>query len=225
MCPTRTSRDRARQIRGTGTATLSDMRFVAIVLLFTSAAVAAPPGVTPTLTTLDETSIPEQCRELSKAAASQSIGRAMSARISLANCLLDHKLKPLVLCDCEQSVREVEAAAALSLMIIDELIEVGDPATKILALGAKGDIHSGLATRMISTVPPPVNNTEEAVALRETRMQLLQPHVEPWQVQARAAYQSLDQLARQNPQLAKNQAVLAVVRSARTKVGQGVAKR
>jgi hypothetical protein len=45
---------------------------------------------------------------------------------------------------------------------------------------------------------------------------------------ARSAYTEVDRLARENPQLAKNQAVLMAVRTSRAKLAQdtsGVAKR
>lgn len=214
------------------------MRLALLLLLSTSAALAAPPGETPTapapapapapvppgLTALEPSSIPEQCRELAKIADSHSPARAWSARISLASCLVDDKLRSLALCDCEQSVREVEAASQLSLMLLDEVFVAADPATQILARNAKGELLSSLATRMLATVPPPVNNTQEAIALRDTRMQLLQPMVDPWIIQARSAFAEVDKIARANPQLAKNSAVVAAVRSARAQISQ-VAKR
>ena len=65
------------------------------------------------------------------------------------------------------------------------------------------------------------------LALRDTRLSLITPLVVPWQQQARSAYQQLDTIARANPQLAKNAAVLAAVRASRAKLAAdaGVAKR
>ncbi len=65
------------------------------------------------------------------------------------------------------------------------------------------------------------------LALRDTRLSLITPLVVPWQQQARSAYQQLDTIARANPQLAKNAAVLAAVRASRAKLATdaGVAKR
>src|SRR5688572_5516111 len=54
--------------------------------------------------------LPESCRDLGKLADSPSPPRALSARISLASCLVEARVKLLVLCDCEQSVREITEA-------------------------------------------------------------------------------------------------------------------
>ena len=191
----------------------------------TEAAPAAPaataPAVpaAPTLTHLDPTSVPESCKPLAKEADAPGLNRKLSARISLASCLADHKIKPLVLCDCEQSVNDINAASQLPLTLLDEVYAMGDASMQILARQAKGDLLSSLALRMQSTVPPPVNATPEAVALRDTRLDLIQPMVEPWQTQARAAYTEVDKLGKANPKLAKNPAVLAAVRSSRAKLG------
>jgi hypothetical protein len=183
----------------------------------------APPGALaqptgPALTKLDPESIPEQCRPLAKEADAPSINRALSARISLASCLADHKLKSLVLCDCQQSVADIDAATQLPLALLDEVYTAGDPAMKILARQAKGDMMLGLVQRMQNTVPPIGNPTPEAQELRTTRIDMLTPMLVPWQDAAKAAFKEVDIIARANPQLAKNQAVVAAVRSARAKM-------
>ena len=63
-------------------------------------------------------------------------------------------------------------------------------------------------------------SAEEAVALRDTRLAILQPLVQPWVTRAQAAFTEIDKLARANPQLAKNPAVLAAVRASRAKLAQ-----
>ena len=172
----------------------------------------------PALTKLDPESIPEQCKSLAKEADATSINRALSARISLSSCLVDHKLKPLVLCDCEQSVQDINAATSLPLTLLDEVYTAGDPSMKILARQAKGDMMLGIVQRMQNTVPPPVNATPEAQQLRVTRVDMLTPMLVPWQDAARAAFKEVEIIAKANPQLAKNPAVLAAVRAARSKL-------
>jgi hypothetical protein len=162
--------------------------------------------------------LPEKCRDLGKLADSPSQNQALSARISLANCVAEQKLADVVLCDCEQSVRDIEAASELSFKLLDEVYQVGDPATKILALQAQGDMLASFATRVLATVPPAVDASESAIALRDMRLSLITPLVTPWQQRARSAYQELERIARANPQLAKNQAVVAAVRTSRTKL-------
>jgi hypothetical protein len=51
---------------------------------------------------------------------------------------------------------------------------------------------------------------------------MLAPLVNPWFVRAQSAYAELDRIARANPQLAKNKAVLLAVRNARAKLAQGL---
>lgn len=177
---------------------------------------APPPG--PSLLKLEPDAIPDQCKPLAKEAEATSINRALSARISLSSCLADHKLKSIVLCDCEQSVQDINTATTLSLSLLDEVYTVGDPAMKILARQAKGDLFLGLAQRMQNAVPPPVNATPEATELRNTRLDMLAPLLIPWQDAAKASFKEVDIIAKANPQLAKNQAVLAAVRAARTKL-------
>lgn len=173
--------------------------------------------------------LPEACRDVGKLADSPSPNQALSARISLASCLVEQRMKTVALCDCEQSVRDVEAASAQSMTLLDEVFAVAaDPATKILARQVQGDLLASFATRILATVPPLMDASESAATLRETRLSLITPHVTPWQMRAKSAYQELDRIARANPQLAKNPAVVAAVRQSRAKLAQfeaGVAKR
>ena len=132
-----------------------------------------------------------------------------------------------MLCDCEQSVIEIEAAAGPSLALLDEVVSLGDATQQILALQARGDLLQSLATRILATVPAPVDSSPAAITLRETRLGLITPLVTPWLERSQSAYTELDRIARANPKLAKNPAVLAAVRSSRAKLAQspGVAKR
>jgi hypothetical protein len=182
------------------------------------AGTSSPRAIALTVLPLDE--LPDACRDLGKLADSPSPNRALSARISLASCLVEHRLRELVLCDCEHSIREIDEAIAQSTLLLDEVFAAGDPATKVLARQALGDLLAGLVTRMLATVPQPVNASEAAFTLHETRLTMLQPLLDPWRDAARAAYRELDQVARANPQLAKNPAVLAAVRAARAKQQQ-----
>jgi len=180
----------------------------------------AQSATTPPVTLIEVDELPEACLEMGKLAGSQSKTQALSARISLASCLADQNSKSLVLCDCEQSVIDVNEAIDPSLALLDEVVLYGDPATRILARYAQGEILSGFAQRMLATVPAPLNASEEAIALRDTRLDILLPLIQPWQERARAAYADVDKIARANPQLAKNPAVLAAVRSTRAKLSQ-----
>jgi hypothetical protein len=217
------------------------MRSLVVGILLSSSAVLAQPADAPppaqsvatprgnglSLVVVEE--LPEACRELGTLADSSSKNQALSARIAVASCIVEQSLRTLFLCDCEQSVLELDTASAQSIALLDEAVQVGDAATKILALQTKGDLLASFATRILATVPPPIDTHEAAITLRQTRLALIQPHVVPWQSAARSAYQELDRIARANPQLAKNTAVLAAVRASRTKLqalqSTGVANR
>ena len=173
------------------------------------------------LTKLVPEELPEACRDLAKVAESPSKNQALSARISLASCLADQRTKPLVLCDCEQSVNEVNEAIAPSLTLLDEVFANGDAVTQILARHTQGELLAGFAQRLLATVPPATSASPEAVALRQTRLDLVMAMIQPWQARAQAAFAELDRIARANPQLAKNPAVLAAVRATRAKLASG----
>lgn len=212
---------------------------VALLMLWSATAIAdpaatppvpPPPPAVPAAPAPSEApgaveDVPEACRDFAKLATSQSKNAALSAQISLATCLVDQRSKSLVLCDCEQSVLDVNAVLEPSLLMLDQVYVAGDPATKILARHAQGEMLSSFAARMLATVPPPATNTEAATALRDTRLAMVQPLVQPWQARAQAVFSDLDKIARANPQLAKNAAVVAAVRSGRAKLSSGVAKR
>jgi hypothetical protein len=160
----------------------------------------------------------DKCRDLGKLADSRSQNQALSARTSLARCLVEARMRPIVLCDCEQSVRDLDAASAQSLALLDEVIQVGDPATRILALQVQGDLLAGFTTRILGSVPQPIDPTQAAIALHDARLSLIQPLVVPWQERARSAYQQLETIARANPALANHAAVVVAVRSSRAKL-------
>lgn len=193
----------------------------------TAPGVTPPTPSAPTLSTIDPENIPESCASLAKSIDSSSINRALAARISLAGCLVEVALKPLVLCDCAQSVAEIDTVTELPRLLFDEAIAIGDATTQILARRAKGDMLSNLAARMIATVPPPRDGSPEALALHDSRVDVLTSQLLPWQLAARVEYEELDKTARANPELAKNPAVAAAVRASRDRLAatQGVAKR
>jgi hypothetical protein len=172
------------------------------------------------LTKLDADELPEACRDFAKLTGVSSRNLALAARISLATCLVDQRVKPLVLCDCEQSVHDLNAALDPSLALLDEVFIAGDPAMQVLARKAQGDLLINFASRMLATVPPAVNRSEQATGLRDMRLQMLKPLVSPWLVRARSMFTDLDRIARANPQLDKNEAVVAAVRAVRAHLAQ-----
>lgn len=204
-------------------------RLAVLLMLWPTIALAGDqpplrPPSGPVLSDIDLDELPEACRELGTLAGSPSTNRALSARIALAGCEVDEKAKGLVLCDCEQSVLEVNEILDPSLTLLGEVVENGNPALQILARHAEGQLLASFATRLLNTVPPAVNATSEALALRETRLAMVQPLVEPWQRRSREAFAEIDRIARAHPALEKNAAVVAAVRDSRSRLSQ-VARR
>ena len=189
-----------------------------------STALPLKPPSGPVLSEIDQDALPPACRELGTLAESTSANRALSARIALANCLVDDKAKALVLCDCEQSVLEVNDILEPSLALLDEVVENGNPALQILARHAEGQLLASFSTRLLDAVPPPVNTTTDALALRETRLAMMKPLLEPWLRRSQAAFAAIDQIARAHPALDKNRAVAAAVRDSQARLAQ-VARR
>lgn len=187
-----------------------------VLLVWPATSLAGPPGAE--LSKVDPAEVPEACRDFVKLADSAHRNVAHSARIALATCLVDHNAKPLVLCDCEQSVNEIDAVLAPGIALLEEVFTAGDPAMQVLARQAQGELLVRFATRMLATVPPPPSPTSEALALRETRLQMLRPLVSPWLVRAQSMFADLERIARANPQLEKNAIVVAAVRAARTRL-------
>lgn len=196
------------------------MRWSLVVLLvWPATSLGGPPGAE--LTTLDPAELPEACRDFGKLADSAHRNVAMTARIALATCLVDQNTKPLELCDCEQSVHDINVVLDPSFALLDDVFTAGDPAMQVLARQAQGELLVRFATRMLGTVPPPLSSSSEALALRETRLQMLKPLVSPWLMRAQSMFADLERIARANPQLEKNAAVVAAVRSARTQLSRG----
>lgn len=187
--------------------------------------VAPAPATTPALMPIAVDEVPERCLDFAKLAGSTSRNAALSARISLATCMVDQKARPIALCDCEHAVNEVDAVMQPSLVLLDEVFEHGDAAMKVLARHAQGEMLASFAARILATVPQPATNTEEAVALRDTRLAMIRPLVEPWQSRAQASFAEVDKLVSTNPQLEKNAAVAAAARASRAKLTRGVANR
>src|SRR5262245_35730232 len=90
---------------------------------------------------LEPETIPEQCRAIAKQAATPNRHTALSARISLANCLSDVKLAPLKLVDSEASMLEIDEAMKDSFDLLDEVVAGADPVTQIVAERARAELY------------------------------------------------------------------------------------
>lgn len=130
----------------------------------TAAATPTPPGApapaavkpgTPgvNLAPIDLTETPERCHAIAKRAGTPNVRAALSARISLASCIADARFSELQLIDGQESITEVEAAAAGSFALLDEVVAAAsDPVTKVMATHAKAQLLHVMINRMTQTV-------------------------------------------------------------------------
>jgi hypothetical protein len=175
------------------------------------------------LATIDLSAVPDSCHPLVTQALAPSLAAALSARVSLATCLADKAIASLQLCDCGASIQDVDAAAAPALALLDEAFNVGEPATRVIAAHAKGQLYTGFAVRLVGTLPPVNPGASDAeAALRGMRAQTLEAQLAPWREAAAAAFQRALEIAKAHPELAGNAAVASAVRDSQQKLAAAV---
>jgi hypothetical protein len=178
------------------------------------------------LAPLDLTRVPEPCKPLAKQALAQSLAAALTARVSLASCMADRALAPLALCDCGESILAVDTAAAPAIAVLDNVIEVGDPAMQVIAEHAEGKLYAGFAARLLATLPKPGPGAADTeMALRDLRKQTLEAQLAPWHEAAMAAFQHVVEIARAHPEVASNAAAASAVRDSQQQLAAEVATR
>lgn len=196
-------------------------RIISLSLLFAATALAAPATNLPPIN-LDET--PEQCKAIAKQAGAVNLVTALSARISLANCLADTKLATLRLLDCEESVLAVEEATAPSFELLDGVIAGAlDDTTKIVAQQAKASLYNSMVTRMMTTVPPP-GTTESSIAMHAARKGILDGLVVKWKDAAAGSYEAILAIVKAKPALERNAVVRTAVATAKDRLRLHVAR-
>ena len=185
--------------------------------------VAAP---APRAGIIDVASAPPACRDSGTRVSSRDHNTALAAKVSFAICTASSSIAGLSLVDAEASVNDLDHATANAFALLDEVAAAGDPRWQIVALHAEGDLLAQMTHRMLDTVPPAgAGAPQSAVALHDSRLQLLQGHLTPWNERAHKAFAQVDQLARANPQLAKNQLVANAVADSRRRMTDGLATR
>jgi hypothetical protein len=172
-----------------------------------------PSAALPVVPAIDVASAPPACRSAGKLA-------SPTGKISLALCVANAKLGPLQLVDAEASIQDVDAATAPSLAMLDEVAASNDPHWQVIALHAEGDLLATMAARMLSTVP-----ALPAGELHDSRMQLLQPRVQPWLDRAQQAFAEVDRLAKDHPELQRQSALSDAIIDSRRRMTNGLATR
>ena len=219
------------------------MRTVLAMLVVASSAAAAPPGATPpvvhspamtapqappvppkpTLMAIDLDAVPAKCKDLGERASSQDFALAESARVSLALCTASDKTTTIAVCDCEQSVKDLDEAVAPAFAILDELANVGEPTWQVIALHAKADVLDQLARRVENALPVlPPDASSEQQELRDVRLQMLRPMIEPWRTRAQNVLAQVVRIAKAHPEVGKNQLADQAVRDSRRRLAPAV---
>jgi hypothetical protein len=184
---------------------------------------AAPKTPSTNLAPIDLREIPEQCHPVAKQAAATNVVAALSARISLANCLADVKLAPLKLVDCEASMQEVDEAVAPAFALLDEVIAgATDDVTKIVAERAKAELYTQMHTKMLATLPPP-GTTQASLAMYAARKSILDLQLTRWQDAAATSWEHILAIVKATPKLEKNPVVALNARTARDRLKLHVA--
>jgi hypothetical protein len=185
-----------------------------------SAAKIDPPGAVAPGPIVDLEAAPPMCRDAGKLAQSRDRNAALSAKVSFAICTANAAMAPLQLVDAEASVQEVDRATSNSLGLLDEVAAAGDPKWAIVALHAEGDLLATMTKRMTDTVP-----ANQPAELRDMRVQMLQPHLQPWIEKEQKAFAEVDRLAKANPQLERSKVAADAIVDSRKRLGAGVATR
>lgn len=167
---------------------------------------------------LDVDALPEKCKPLAKRAKSTKVLVSMPIRVSLANCLAEARMTGIVLVDSQDSVLALEAATEDSFGLLSEAYTQGDLPTRIMARHAEGELYNGMLVRMMGTIPP-AGTGEAALALHETRKQLLDTFLAPWRQKAHLAFNYVVEMGRANPKLvASNPVVKTAVRTSQQRM-------
>ena len=186
----------------------------------------APPAPMVQLAPIDLTVIPDPCKPQAKQALASSLSKALSARTSLASCIAERAIAQLLLCDCADSIIAIDTAVKPAMALLDDVIDNGDTATKLIAEHAEGQLYLGFATRMLATLPAVGPNASDAeVTLRDMRKQTLEAQLAPWREAAMAAFQHVVDLAKAHPELATSPATATAVRDSQQRLAADVAVR
>lgn len=149
--------------------------------------------------------LPAKCAALATPPASAKIaGPVLAAHVSAANCLAEITIARTDATPDEGSITRLGNAMAPAIAILDNVISVGDPYWRMVALDAKRDLYVGMVVRERDSESTAI---EGDVAARGR----IEVAVAPWLADASDALVAMADLARQHPQLAKRDQVVSGV--------------
>jgi hypothetical protein len=155
--------------------------------IFTSAVAHAAPGTSP-LRPLVPAELSARCRALAVVPPSARISDPdFAAHVSVANCMAEEAMSGLALRPDSASIAALDAAAAPSLAILDDVLEHGDARWELVADAAKADLWFGMVVRMRIVTNDPDDQRE------------LEAKLAPWLDDATQATREANDLAGREP--------------------------
>lgn len=176
-----------------------------------------PPSPAVNLTPVDERELPAACRPLARRTRTADVDAALTSRIALASCLAKERISALSLCDCGESVVQIDEATTRSFELLDEVAAAGTTRLAVIAHHAKAELYTAMRVRMMSTLPAP-GGTSAAAALHDGRKAILVALLEPWQERAAAADAKVVELAQENPRLARDPVIKGILAGSRQRL-------
>jgi hypothetical protein len=146
------------------------------------------------LVRLDDSLVAPECSHYEKHGDMVSTRSLVEARISMASCTADVRLRGV-------PVEAYDEAVAPAMTLRDQAIAAGDPALAIVALGIKADLYFGLTVRARNSVPM-IDALTVGVALanHDRRHAEVEVAVQPWLGRARAAQTAIVAIGRRHPE-------------------------
>jgi hypothetical protein len=180
---------------------------LALAIFITSSSANAHGRNVHRLGTLDIGGLPSECADLAVVPASARIDTpALSARVSVANCLASHAFDRVDRRHARAMIDKLDQAAAPSFALLDEVSSYGDPAWTLIAEQARGSLYAAMATRVRQALPA----TADDVARIDLEFALT-----PWLVRVDDAFSTVARIAREHPQLARNPVIANLERLSR----------
>jgi hypothetical protein len=183
-------------------------------MLLASAAEAAPLVTSATrLPAIDVEIIPKACAGVARQANNPRVQFALSARVTLAECLANDALRATQdLIDSQDSIAALDDGMARSFALLDQAIATDNARLVVVAQHAKGAIYAAMTTRMLKAVPPlPASPSDDMVQLRNQRTAVLATWMQPWRDKQHEAFAAVVTVVQQHPALQSDATLTAPI--------------
>ena len=174
---------------------------VPAVLFSPVLASAAPSRAAPVspLQRIDTAKLPAGCRTLARVPASaRTSDPDFAAHLSVASCMAETAMAGIALSPDDAGIAALNAAAAPSVTILDDVIAQGDPRWKLIAEESLGDLDVGMMVRLRTVGSSDANARAQ-----------LEPKLTPWRDHAEQAFREVAAIAAAHTDLVNKDAVVA----------------